>query len=551
MAIDTKKKLSEHVLEAYEWGFNIDLDGCVYGPATGATTKGYIDETMSYYRLLAGHCLLTRALTVVEIGTHYGGSTLAFLFGMRAGGADDPLLLTMDITDLNRARLEAEPEIVKIIGDSTYRGFMSSAAMDLKGRDVDILYIDALKDPGYVLRTMYNAHSVGMRPTWLILDDINTNDGMRALWDVLEAEAPEAALQISHQYPQIRRPEMGYGIVHLAQTDDPMARCEEFMERLGIDRSSLWKEADTRRLAKAVDAGKGEAYASRATDTDFDEGSAADLARCYDLARDVYAGRGDIVEFGGFTGPTTRALARGLADNADVAHKFARITTIDTFRYTMPGEDRAVAGRVSLGASVLPILFDTLGGHLEKVNVIESAPNTVRWCGRPIELLVLNAMRTPQITANVIHEFLPHLLVGESLVLHRELIRPYRLATSWIFAFLRGHFEVVQYERGMALLKYVRPVDADAQMKIIENRFVPEERATLVEDWAEEAKNSHLAWDLGAQAARLHIATGNLDAASVRLDVLQCGVKGSLALTRQKTVHQLAEQIKKEQPLCR
>ncbi|HPG89300.1 MAG TPA: hypothetical protein PLD46_06570 [Hyphomicrobium sp.] len=129
MPITSREELKAHVLGAYKHGFSIDLDHCVYGPATGGN-RGYIDETMSYYRLLAGHCALTNAHTVMEVGTHYGGSTLALLSGLRAGSAKDPLVVTMDITDLNRERLAKEREIHKVIGDATELSFIAALADD-------------------------------------------------------------------------------------------------------------------------------------------------------------------------------------------------------------------------------------------------------------------------------------------------------------------------------------------------------------------------------------------------------------------------------------
>ena len=516
-SISSLSDIKAHVWQSYNAGHTIELDHCVYGPSTGSNVRGYIDETMSYYRLLAGHCMLTDAGTVIEVGTHYGGSALALLAGMRGGKAETPQLVTMDVTDLSTPQLMQEPEIRTVIGDSTIHGFMASLVDDLDDTPVDLLYIDALKDAAFVITTLFNAHSVNVAPTWLILDDVQANDSMRSLWTLLEEMEPDMAFLISRDYPEIRRPDMGYGIIYLPGTDSLLERCEEMMDRLDLDSSGLWRVEDESLLARAGDAGTGVYYQRRASDGRFREGNRIDLSTCYDLACDHYQGRGDIVEFGSLVGPTTRALAKGLANNQRVEQKQARITTCGDFTYNLDSQKNAIADRVPFGASTLPIVTDAVSAHLDLVNIVDMASNRVRWCGRPIELLVLAGIHTPQINAHTLAEFVPHMPVGESIIYHREYARPYRPWVSFVYAYLKDNFQILKYLNGAAILRYTKAVSKSDISKIVENRFTTDERVELIEAFIGAQTDLALKWDLHLQVCIIQLNTGELAEASQRL----------------------------------
>lgn len=499
LSITTRDELKAHVLRAYEHGLTINLDHCVYGPATGGN-RGYIDETMSYYRLLAGHCALTKARIVMEVGTHYGGSTLALLSGIKAGGAADPLLVTMDVTDLNRERLAQEPEIHKIIGDSTELSFVAALASDLPSRDIDLLYIDALKDPGFVLTTLYNVHAIGVRPRCVILDDVQTNDEMRRFWDLLEAEEPLAFL-LSRDFPHIRRPDMGYGIIWTEDTGRFMGSVRRLMEKLGLDTSRLGAGFDPDRFRKVKGLGSSVAYTKLCPRAPTTDSNAAELGTLMALAQTAYRGDGDIVDMGCFLGATTRALAEGLQRNTTVSSKFARITALDRFVFDAPSLEKSVAGRAALGETVLPVFYDAIAGHTEKINVVPFPTNTVRWCGRPIELMVAGAVRSPQINAHIIAEFVPKMMPGKSILVHRELLRHYRPFATYQFAYLADHFELIEVIGSAAVLGYKKPIPPDKVLRIVENRFSSEERVALVEDYIAGIADPVMKWAFQAQAA--------------------------------------------------
>lgn len=517
------KKLDDvrnHVLAAYALGETLDLDHCVYGPATGGT-RGYIDETLSYYRLLAGHCAITNAKSVMEVGTHYGGSTLALLAGMKHGKAKDPVLVTMDITDLNRERLEQEPEIRKVIGDSTRQGFVAGLASNLETPDVDLLYIDALKDPGFVLTTMYNIFAVGVRPKWLILDDIQTTEEMRKFWDILEEIEPEMSFLLSREFPHMRKPEMGYGIVCLEGTDELLARVPEIMERLGLRTEHLSTNEASERYKAVPGLRKTANYSKEFPDNSIGTSNKAQLSTLFGLTRDIYTGEGDIVDVGPFTGATTLAMAEGLAQNDRVVSKIGRITACDRFLFDQASYKRYVDEATELNGSVLPLFAEATAKYDAQINVVEMQMNVARWCGRPIEQLVLGMARTPQINAHVLAEYTPYMLPGRSLLVQREFTLPYRHWLTYVHAFLADHFELIDLYNHTAVFVYKKAIPPAKMMRVLDNKFDVAERARLVEDFGRSLDDAAMKFDVLAQAVSIATKHEQLDQAKTILEDLE------------------------------
>lgn len=509
-----------HVLAAYALGETLDLDHCVYGPATGGT-RGYIDETLSYYRLLAGHCAITNAKSVMEVGTHYGGSTLALLAGMKHGEAKDPVLVTMDITDLNRERLEQEPEIRKVIGDSTRQGFVAGLASNLESPDVDLLYIDALKDPGFVLTTMYNIYAVGVRPKWLILDDIQTTEEMRKFWDILEEIEPEMSFLLSREFPHMRKPEMGYGIVCLEGTNELLARVPEIMERLGLRTEHLSTNEASERYKAVPELRKTANYSKEFPDNAIGTSNKAQLSTLFGLTRDMYTGEGDIVDIGPFTGATTLAMAEGLAQNDRAGSKIGRITACDRFLFDQANYKRYVGETTELNYSVLPQFAEATARHCAQINVVEMQMNVARWCGRPIEQLVLGMARTPQINAHVLAEYTPYMLPGRSLLVQREFTLPYRHWLTYVHAFLADHFELIDLYNHTAVFVYKKAIPPSKMMRVLDNKFDVAERARLVEDYGRSLDDAAMKFDVLAQAVSIATKHDELDQAQTIVTDLQ------------------------------
>ena len=526
-----KEELKAYVWRAYTHGQTLDLGDAVYGPATGGT-RGYIDETMPYYQLLAGHVALSSAATVMEIGTHYGGSTLALLAGLRAGGAANGRIVTMDVTDLNRERLSREPEIVKVIGDSTEPGFVEALAADLPSREIDVLYIDALKDATFLLTTMNNMHLAGLRPKWLILDDVETA-GLRPLWDLLESAEPERSILVSREFPEIRDRKQGFGFIGLEGDADLLARSAEFMTALGLDPAVLASASDTARF-DLIESLPTSSYVTDVPDAPDRGAFRADLQAFYDLARDYYSGAGEIVDFGNPSGAVARALSEGLARNTAAASTVRRIHSFDTFRV----DNKVSAGLfdrpIDPADSVLPEYLDALGPRSDAVNLYEMPLNVVEWFGKPVEVVIAGNLRDPRTTAHLFAQFAPHMMAGKSVLVHQEAFSRYRTWTASQLAFLADHFTLLSIRRDTATYGYVKPIPADKLDRLLDNRFLPEERLDLVRSHSEACADPDHAWAFLMQAAWIALECDETQAAVDLYDRLLDSDGGSDPISRSR-----------------
>ena len=483
MEFASKDDLRRHVTEAFRRGRAIDLDHCVYGPATGGR-RGYINETLPYYRLLAGHVLHTGARVVLEIGTHYGGSTLAMLEGMRALRRNEELrIVTVDVTSLNQERLGEEVEIRRLIGDARSPDVTSSIRALLPTSAVDLLYIDALKEPAFLVQVIGNLHAAGVTANWIILDDALANSAMQGFWQAIEARMPELSLQVAQEFPHIRDPKTGFGVIRVPDMDALMRELHGTATdleigpfRFGAERKNLAEVygASVARRAK----GAARLAAPRGGSTD------RELNLLFHVARDCYRGDGDIVETGAFLGATTRALCEGLDKNPDLPFKVGRLTAYDHFVHDKPTLEKHVRGRVAPNASLLPIFCQTLDGYLEKVNVVDMPLNTARWCGRPIELLVLGSQRNPQTLAALIREFAPFFSVGGTILISRDFKRPHRPWSCFGLLSLMDHLDLLEVSGPVGVFAVKSAIVPWKIARLTQNDWPAEERIHLIERFA-------------------------------------------------------------------
>ena len=124
---------------AFAVGRDINMDGIVFGPAHWEKT-GELNRAPLYYHFLAGFIKSQRAVSIVEIGTWYGGSTLAMQRGFDRR-VSDARIVTIDPNQRNLPAFVGHPEIIPIEGDAANDRIVEMAAKAVSPR-IDILFID-------------------------------------------------------------------------------------------------------------------------------------------------------------------------------------------------------------------------------------------------------------------------------------------------------------------------------------------------------------------------------------------------------------------------
>lgn len=155
--------------------------------------------------------------------------------------------------------------------------------------------------------------------------------------------------------------------------------------------------------------------------------SAQELTLLYRLARDTYAGCGEIVDGGAFLGGSTLALALGLRDNPRVADKAFRIHSYDDF-VADHFVEQFISG-VPKGASTRPNYDSVIAPVAEHVAVHQGDVTTFPWRRhQPIEILCIDVAESWGTNDFLLHQFFPQLMVG-SYVIQRGCHWP---DTPWI-----------------------------------------------------------------------------------------------------------------------
>lgn len=151
-------------------------------------------------------------------------------------------------------------------------------------------------------------------------------------------------------------------------------------------------------------------------------------------ARQEYSGAGEMVDLGCWLGSTTISLAKGWRANRlrrDGDPK--RIHAYDQFVWHASMEPilqgTALQGRWRPGDRFL----DEFARRIDPwQDLVEVHPGDLRrqdWIGKPIEFLLIDAMKSWELAGRIARVFYPHLVPGTSLVVHQDFAHDF---TSWI-----------------------------------------------------------------------------------------------------------------------
>ncbi|MFO1067314.1 MAG: hypothetical protein U1E14_02195 [Geminicoccaceae bacterium] len=446
----------EAIRQAWKRGGTIDVSGFAYGPSE--THGGFMDKAPAYYRLLAGLAASLGARTIVEAGTHYGGSALSMATGMRLGGGRGPLLITSDIVDLNRERLKAEPEIVKLVGDSSTPAMLDLTATLLGSRPVDILYIDGRKDRAFVLGVAAGL-TARVPVRWLVIDDIATRSTVTDLWrELVEAFGPRAA-NAAQVVPSSRSAGYGMGFVDLAEDGAAI------LARLA---------ADIERAVATFDFDKVFPHVRHMA-------RPAELRMLYGLARQRYTGMGAIIDAGCFLGGSTLAMARGLDDRPDRGRFRRRIHAYDKFQNSTPAHRRILGDACPPDGSFFDLFAANVDPLATYINVYNGDFRHMRWpAERPIELCFVDVAKSPGLNKAIYTRFAPAWVPGETLYIQQDTVH---LEAPWIqvaMGELLDSFVIEAVEPPSLVLRYVKPLPADSLARVANDDFTAAERVERV-----------------------------------------------------------------------
>jgi hypothetical protein len=145
----------------------------------------------------------------------------------------------------------------------------------------------------------------------------------------------------------------------------------------------------------------------------------------------TYRGAGAVVDLGCFMGSTTICLAQGLSTNG--AAKTAKIHAYDRFLWEdwmqHWWEAKGLSAPELEANSFLPEFLKQTSPWKDQIIVHSEDLAVSRWDNGPIEFLLVDVMKSPDIAESIARNFFSFLVPGKSYVAHQDFAHSW---TSWI-----------------------------------------------------------------------------------------------------------------------
>ena len=170
----------------------------------------------------------------------------------------------------------------------------------------------------------------------------------------------------------------------------------------------------------------------------------------YYLTSCHYRGKGSIVDMGPLAGGSTYAMAAGMTGG--------RIHSYDLWRYC-PGFE-PYFGRMRESADLLPAFRANLAKYAKRITPHPGDILEQNWTAGAIELMFIDAAKSPALMHHIANEYFPHLMPG-AYVVHQDFVSA---EDPWIhvaMGILGEHFEVVDSpDGGSVCFRVVKPIPA-------------------------------------------------------------------------------------------
>jgi hypothetical protein len=168
----------------------------------------------------------------------------------------------------------------------------------------------------------------------------------------------------------------------------------------------------------------------------------------YYLTSHCYRATGCVVDMGPLAGGSTYAMAAGMRTGQ--IHSYDLWTFFDGFE--------AYVGDMPMGADLLPLFRRNTAEFARCVIPHQGNLLHQRWISKPIEIMFVDAAKTPELMRHIVNEFFPHLQRG-AYVVHQDFVSA---EDPWIHVAmgrLEKHFEVMDSpDGGTVCFRVVQPI---------------------------------------------------------------------------------------------
>jgi len=139
------------------------------------------------------------------------------------------------------------------------------------------------------------------------------------------------------------------------------------------------------------------------------------------IARNHVSGEGHIVDLGPLAGGSTHALCSGLTINSRAAGR-TRVHSYDLWHFFPAWKQFFPGAILSSGDDLHPLFRKNLDAFGSTVVTHPGDLRQHHWTGEPIEILFIDAAKSPDVWQHILREFLPHCVPGRTLLLHQDWV---------------------------------------------------------------------------------------------------------------------------------
>jgi hypothetical protein len=180
-------------------------------------------------------------------------------------------------------------------------------------------------------------------------------------------------------------------------------------------------------------------------------------------AQTQFTGAGEMVDLGCWLGSTTIPLAKGLVSNPKGSGRHIHAYDLFTWQKWMDPFLPGCSRKYRVGESFLDEFHIRTRAYVDRIKVYPGDLQRIGWSGRPIEFLLVDAMKSWDLAASVVEHFFPKLTPEIGVLVHQDFKHYY---TSWVHLIqyrLRDYFsfEYDAPDSGSAAFRLRRPLDLD------------------------------------------------------------------------------------------
>jgi hypothetical protein len=169
-----------------------------------------------------------------------------------------------------------------------------------------------------------------------------------------------------------------------------------------------------------------------------------------EYAKNSYTGRGEIVDLGCWLGSLTIPLVLGLKENSTIEQDRVCIHAYDIFIWESWMEPcvkgTSLENKYREGDSFLADFLEQTKPWEKQIKVYPGDLTRLKWSQNlPIEFLVIDAMKSWELTNSILQDFFPFLIPNVSIIQHQDFVHYY---TSWIHLImyrLKDYFSPIKY----------------------------------------------------------------------------------------------------------